>query len=117
MLIGNNNSVNERLVSEFSSVAPVTLVNPNDFLNNTQEVVSNVQPHIAILNLMDVGNVENELLAVLKEQFPQLRIIAIHSFLAEHLIQKTLEKGYDSYVSIFEVSDKMYSVLNEYMVN
>lgn len=116
MLIGNNNSINLKLVEEISSVTPISFVEFKDLVGNP-ESVSAKSPHIALVNLMDLGNVETELLRLLKTNFSNLKIVAIHSFQSEQLIAKTLEKGYDDYVSIFDVSEKMFPILNELRIN
>lgn len=116
MLIGNNNSINLKLVEEISTVSPMIFVDYKDLVSDP-ESISAKSPHIALVNLMDLGNVETELLAILKTNFSDLKIVAIHSFQSEHLIAKTLDKGYDSYISIFDVSEQMFPILDELRIN
>lgn len=116
MLIGNNNLINTKLVEEISAVTPIKLIEYQEIANDPG-AVSAKGPHIALVNLMDLGNVENELLEILKTNFSELKIVAIHSFQSEQLINKTLEKGYDRYISIFDISEQVFPILDELRIN
>jgi DNA-binding NarL/FixJ family response regulator len=102
MLVGQNNEINEKLVAEISAVFPIKFKDVKSVLEGSDQGYS---PRILLINLMDVGSDEEELLRVLKKEYPNRKMIAIHCFQTENLIKKTLEKGYDSYLSIFNVSE------------
>lgn len=113
MLIGKNNPVNRTLVEKLVPVLSIQFVDYTDLLKNPAAFAVQ-EPQIALVNLMDLGSVETELLQLLKLNFPNLKIVAIHSFQSEILIEKTLAKGYDSYISIFDISENIASIFEEF---
>lgn len=108
MLVGQKNKINDKLVEEISQVFTISFKDINDVLNGNQ---SDVTPRIIILNLMDVSVQEKELLTILKSKYPNIKVIGIHCYQSQKMIVNTLNKGYDSYLSIFNISEDFKSIL------
>lgn len=109
MLVGQKNEINEKLVSEISEVFPIKFKDLKSVLEGSEKAYS---PRIILINLMDAGSDEEELMRILKKEYPDRKKIAIHCFQTENLIEKTLEKGYDSYLSIFNISEDFVQELD-----
>ena len=114
MLIGLNNLVNEKLVKEISHVYPITFRDVSSILDNSKDSYT---PRILLVNLMDIGSNEEALLIALKNRYPGRMIIGIHCFQMDNMIQKTLDKGYDDYISVFKVSEEFSRILEKHQLN
>ena len=112
MLIGGRNTVNEKLVSEVSKAIPISFVDFLEFPSGKTHPGSGV-PHFVILNLMDIGLVEESIFRLVKERYRSAKIIAMHCYQVDSLIQQTLERGYDHYISILNFSEEFEALLNE----
>jgi hypothetical protein len=110
MLIGTKNNINEKLLEEVSQLVPVQFVEYKDFLNSSSSEIS-VIPNIVIVNLMDVGPHEEAICKLSRNRYPESKLIAIHCFLHESMIVRTLDKGYDAYFSIFKLSEELPAYL------
>ncbi|MFD1292363.1 hypothetical protein ACFQ5N_00830 [Lutibacter holmesii] len=113
MLVGKENKINSKIVDEISYVFPIVFKNYEDVM---RDIDTMYQPRILIVNLMDVGQVEEEVISKLKEKFPELKCIALHCYQSLEMIQKTLDKGYDDYISIFDLSEGFLKLLIEQKV-
>lgn len=111
MLIGQNNQINEKLVEELSQVYPIKFRDLTKILEVTENSYS---PSFILVNLMDIGSNEKELIQIIKSEYPNQKMIAIHCFQSDKMITKTLEKGYDGYLSIFNISEEFSMVLIEH---
>lgn len=109
MLVGKSNSVNKKLVKEISEILPISFVDSNLYLEHSREIRN---PRVVIINLMDVGEYEGVLYSQIKTSYPNVKILAMHCFQAESMIQQVLDRGYDGYLSIFDFSEE-FSVLME----
>lgn len=114
MLVGLNNLVNEKLVKEISHVYPITFRDVSSILDNSKDSYT---PRILLVNLMDIGSNEEALLIALKNRYPGRMIIGIHCFQMDNMIQKTLDKGYDDYISVFKVSEEFSRILEKQQLN
>lgn len=110
MLIGKENAINAKLVEEISRIFPITLVNYNDLFEDGYHPDS-PKPKIILLNLMDIGMEEEVIFSMLKKHHPHTKFIAVHCFQVDSLIQKTLERGYDHYISILNFSEEFQLLL------
>lgn len=104
MLIGTKNIINDKLMGEISKVLPLEFIEYKDLLHN-QKSNNSFDPSIAIVNLMDTGGYEESIVNIVRNQFPTIKIVALHSFKNENLINKTLAKGFDAYMSVFDLSE------------
>lgn len=112
MLIGGRNAVNEKLVKEISGIVPISYVDFFELQEGELPPESAIPPFV-MLNLMDIGLVEETIFRTLKERYPNAKIIALHCYQAESLIQQTLDRGYDHYISILDFSDEFEALLND----
>ena len=112
MLIGGRNSVNEKLVKEISKVVPISFM---DFLElpKSKFLVDAARPNFVLLNLMDIGLVEQTIFSLVKERYPDSKIIALHCYQSSTLIKKTLDRGYDHYISILNFSEEFQVLLHD----
>lgn len=108
MLIGEDNKINEKLVEELSQVYPIKFKDLKTILEYSEDLYS---PRIILVNLMDVGSKEDELIQILKFHYSDKKLIAFHCFESEKMIRKTLEKGYDGYLSLFNISEEFSMIL------
>lgn len=113
MLVGKENKINSKIVDEISHVFPIVFKNYEEVM---RDIDTMYQPRILIVNLMDVGQVEEEVISKLKKKFPKLKCIALHCFQSPDMIQSTLKKGYDDYISIFDLSEGFSKLLIEQKV-
>lgn len=114
MLVGLNNSVNEKLVTEISRVYPITFRDVRHILYISND---SYVPRILLVNLMDIGSNEELLLRTLKNRYPERMIVGIHCFQSENMIKKTLDKGYDDYISVFKVSEEFSRIIAKQKLN
>ena len=112
MLIGGRNIVNDKLVKEISRVIPISFIDYLD-LPGSKSQKDSADPFFVMLNLMDIGLVEASIFKRVKEQYPDSKIIALHCFQVDTLIQKTLNRGYDYYISILNFSEEFQAFLSE----
>lgn len=110
MLVGKKNKINSKIVDEISQVYPIVFKNYEQVLEEINTIYS---PKILIINLMDLGQVEQEVFSILKKKFPELKCIALHCFQSPKMIKQTLDKGYDDYISIFDLSERFSKLLKE----
>ncbi|GGZ74783.1 hypothetical protein [Algibacter mikhailovii] len=110
MLIGRENSINQKLVDKISEIIPIVFKNYEAVLEGFED---RLIPRVLIVNLMDVGPIENEIISNLKKKYPQIKLIAVHCFQAPEMIDSIIRKGYDSYVSIFDISNELSNMLRE----
>jgi Tat protein secretion system quality control protein TatD with DNase activity len=96
------------LVEEISKVFPITFIDFHDILNDQSHLNSN-NTKIFLFNLMEEENV----FKIVKKCYPDKKIIALHCFQVCSLIQKTLDRGYDHYISILNFSDEFQLLLSE----
>lgn len=111
MLLGKQNSINQKLVFEISQVFPLQFVEYNEEWKNFSSSLKE-KPNVVVLNLMDVED-DEKVLTSLKEQFKNVKIIGVHCFENEDMIALTLEKGVDEYLSIFEFSENIIPTLDK----
>ncbi|OIQ30824.1 MAG: hypothetical protein BM564_01020 [Bacteroidetes bacterium MedPE-SWsnd-G2] len=112
MLIGNSNSVNKKLVDEISKIYPITFVDATNFVEHPLEVNSSL-PRIIIVNLMDVASNERDLFALIKNTYPDRKLLGLHCFKSQNMIQNVLDSGYDGYLSIFDFSNEFSEIINK----
>ena len=110
MLIGKENSVNEKLLTEINRIMPVCFVEIEVLLDKRTESLE-CNPKIIFVNLMDVGADEKKLLKKLKCIFPNAKLLGIHCYMVPSMIDQTLEKGYDAYLPIFEFSENLEAII------
>lgn len=110
MLVGKENVVNKKIVKEVSEVFTIAFKNYNEIIDGSQTLYS---PRILLVNLMDLGSYEEEVISALKEKFPKLKLIAIHCFQNPEMIDSLIRKGYDSYVSVFDLSNEFSTMLHD----
>ena len=112
MLIGGRNSVNEKLVIEISKVIPISFMDFLELPHGKSHTTSD-HPSFVLLNLMDIGLVEQSIFRFVKERYPNSHVIALHCYQAEAIIQKTLDRGYDHYISILNFSEEFQVLLHD----
>lgn len=110
MLVGGKNEINRKIVNEISEVFPIVFKNYKDVIEKLDSVYT---PRILLINLMDVGSFDEKLIPILKEKYPALNIIAIHCYQSQEMIEKTISKGYDNYISIFDLSNEFSNILQQ----
>ena len=113
MLLGKENSINQKLVQEISEVFPIQFREYFVFMADAQ-IRPDVNPKIFFINLMDVGGDETDLLGMLQVRFPESRKIAIHTFQEEIMVRTTLKKGFDGYLSIFDLNEDLLPLLSSF---
>lgn len=110
MLVGKENKINHKIIDEVSHVFPIVFKNYEEVLDIFDAPYS---PKFLLINLIDVGQVEEEVIAILKNKFPHLKSIALHCYQSPDMIQDTIDKGYDGYISIFDLSEGFSKLLTE----
>lgn len=110
MLIGQKSNINDKLVEEISEIFTISFWDINDVINGVQNTT---EPRIIIINLMDINVQEDEILNILKNKHPHAKVIGIHCYQSPKMIEKTLSKGYDGYLSIFNLSEELGLTLKE----
>ncbi|MGI9531595.1 hypothetical protein [Lutimonas sp.] len=110
MLIGIHNRINQKLVEEISLVYALSFVPYQHILIEDRTLLEQT-PRILLVNLMDLGLEEEALRLTLKKVYPDLNLIGMHCFQSELMIQETLVKGYDQYVSVFDILDNFEKLI------
>lgn len=116
MLIGTKNNVNDKLLGEISKIFSTEFVNYTK-IQETSAIFDLVEPRIILVNLMDVGGSDTQLLSILRNRFPNLKIMGLHCFNTEQMISSTLAKGFDGYLSVFDFSNDFHNLLDATGIN
>lgn len=113
MLIGIKNNVNDKLLQELSQISSFELIDYREILKNP-EILNAKYSNIILVNLMDVGGYDQDIVEILRKYFSDIKIIALHCFKSEAMISSVLEKGYDFYISIFDFSEEISEHITEF---
>lgn len=114
MLIGRKNIINYKLVKELQPLYSVQLMEFGSELDSELSKTSSPPP-VVIVNLIDIPDVEPVLNSV-KKNFPDTKVIAIHTFENEAMIETILDKGFDAYLPIFKFSEEVVTVFNNHNI-
>ena len=109
MLLGKNNLINQKLIFEINKLIKLEFVDLDTF-KMYPLIKPEYSPRILLVNLMDVGSFQMELLSKLKTVYPGVKIIAIHNFMGPDKIKSILENGFDAYMSVFNLGEELVSV-------
>ena len=107
-IIGEENRVNNKLVNEMVKIQEVRFFSVSEVLEG---VLKDFRLKMILINLMDIGPNEGQLMDYLRSHHASVKRIAIHCFQSQNLIDDTLKRGYDSYWSLFDISEKFLQEL------
>ncbi|NME71912.1 hypothetical protein [Flammeovirga aprica] len=108
LLIGKKNNLNHKLVEQIHSLTPVKMVELDEVVDDELSSEGYV-----FVNLLDVSIPSAEVLRIVKKQFPNDCIVAMHCFQVDHMINKLMEEGYHAYVSILDFTDSIHDVFDQ----
>ncbi|MBB3699763.1 hypothetical protein KMW28_01510 [Flammeovirga yaeyamensis] len=106
LLIGKDNSLNNKLIEQIYYLTPIKRVELNDILE--QKITSR---GYIFVNLLDVDLPSSKVLSIIKNKFPNDCIVAMHCFQVDHMINNLMEEGYNAYISILDFSEDLSSIL------
>ena len=109
MLLGKNNLINQKLIFEINKLIKLEFVDLDTF-KMYPLIKPEYSPRILLVNLMDVGSFQIEMLSNLKTVYPGVKIIGIHNFMGPDKIKSILENGFDAYMSVFNLGEELVSV-------
>jgi AmiR/NasT family two-component response regulator len=112
VLVGKKNNINDKLIGEISDVFPIGLIEPDRLLSE-DERPTNFSPPVILVNLLDMDTNQTNLVKVVRAQNPGVKIVALHAFKVESMIQATLKSGFDGYISVFDLSTEFIPLLTK----
>lgn len=109
MLLGKNNLINQKLLLEINELIKLEFVDLDTFKKNLL-LKPEYSPRILLVNLMDVGSFQIELLSKLKTVYPGVKIVGLHNFVSSDRIKLVLANGFDDYMSVFNLGEELVYV-------
>lgn len=109
MLLGKENLINKKLEFEINKLIKLEFVDLDTF-KMYPVLKPEYSPRILLVNLMDVGSIQSEILNKLKTIYPDVKIIGIHNFMGPDKVKSILENGFDAYMSVFNLGEELVSV-------
>jgi hypothetical protein len=109
MLLGKENLINQKLIFEINKLIKLKFIDLDTF-KMYPILKPEYSPRIILVNLIDVGSFQIELLSKLKTIYPDVKIIGIHNFISPNKIKLVLENGFDAYMSVFNLGEELVSV-------
>ncbi|OHX67062.1 hypothetical protein [Flammeovirga pacifica] len=108
ILIGNDNELNSKLLEEIKHFIPIEQITYNKLLMSD----SIDKEGILLINLLDVVGDSKEVINEVRMRYPRHKVIALHYFQVDSMIEKLLNDGFDEYVSILNFSETIHEILD-----
>lgn len=111
MLIGKNNPLNHTLAETLSDyMSTGSRVSPEEFLS--PDFDSTIEEVVVFVNLIDLTNQESQIVEKIRALNKRTKIVAIHTFTVPSMIEQVINYGFDAYLSFFDLSRDMDSLMN-----
>lgn len=107
ILIGVDNEINRKLLLQLKELYDCEFLNvEGDYCDKLKKKAG--ESSFFFLNIIDLENEqESIILNNLKLRRPDSKLIAIHTFMIDSMIEGILLRGFDEYIPIFEFSERL----------
>ncbi|WP_281615453.1 hypothetical protein [Flammeovirga sp. SubArs3] len=107
ILIGNDNTINNRLSEELLALFPISCLS----FEVIESLKEDYQEGYIFFNLLDINVTVEQAFLLVKSKYPRKKIIGIHCFQVEQMINSILVLGFDAYISLFNFSEDVEKTL------
>lgn len=105
--------IGAKIYGRISSFMPIVVVSPNSIENSSKKLPS-TPPKVIFINQIDIDQTESEILHYLRQRYQEAKIIALNTHSVPILKDRTIASGYDGYLSLFEMGDKLSGLLESF---